>query len=166
MKDRFDIPAELDTPEFREAWDGWIDHRQEMKGVPFTRRAKTLALNELVKLGVDRAVYVIDWGVRKNWRGIHPEHVPDTPVASVGDSAVTWDDSWLLLLRAMKYYRSRTDAASAKVIEERVGERLWKFIEMEGGLHRLCGIETKQMSFLQRRFKDFFEPREPFGIVG
>lgn len=55
-----------------EAWEGWCEMRQQMKRVPFTERAKRIALGQLEywnQQGYDTA-YILNESTLKGWRGL------------------------------------------------------------------------------------------------
>lgn len=62
------LPSWLD----REAWEGWVEVRAEMKRIPFTERAKNIALHRLEEwhaLGYD-CNYILDHATLSGWRGL------------------------------------------------------------------------------------------------
>jgi hypothetical protein len=65
-----DLPAELDTPEFRTAWTDWEAYRREIrkKLTPSTRRKQ---LAKCAALGVERAVLAIDTAIERGWIGFY-----------------------------------------------------------------------------------------------
>ena len=160
-----DIPAELDTEEFREAWEGWKAHRRDLKRVPFTKRAETLALNELKDLGVDRAVYVVNYCVKKNWRGVHPEHVPN-PEDAQEAAGEAWEDEWLKLLQAMSEFNPYLSLDALNVIKAKLPPKTLRFIQMERGFGTMCETRTDQMPFMQARFKKMFSGKPGLRVYG
>jgi hypothetical protein len=66
------IPESLDTPEFREAWDAFQQHRREMKK-KLTPTAAKLQLQKLVTRGSDRASADIRYSISNGWQGIFEE---------------------------------------------------------------------------------------------
>lgn len=65
------IPPELDTLDFRTAWDEWLAHRRERRPQVSPRSAK-LAFAELVPLGVQGAVRAIHHSIACGYQGIVP----------------------------------------------------------------------------------------------
>lgn len=63
------IPSNLDTPEFKAAWSGWIADRRERRK-PMTDRAAELALRRLAEWGPERAVAAIEHSIANGWQGI------------------------------------------------------------------------------------------------
>ncbi len=66
----FVFPKELDTHEFREAWEAWEQHRIEIKK-KITPLSRTRAINVLVPLGPAEAVRWIDWAISRGWQGLY-----------------------------------------------------------------------------------------------
>ena len=64
-----DIPIGLDTPEFRQAWDEWRQHRAELKK-KLTPTGMNRQLSRLAKMGVDRAIAAIEHSIANEWQGI------------------------------------------------------------------------------------------------
>lgn len=69
------LPAWLD----QEAWEGWCEIRSAMKRIPFTERAKNIALRRLEEwheLGYD-CTYILDQATLSGWRGLWlPQECP------------------------------------------------------------------------------------------
>jgi hypothetical protein len=66
------IPTELDSPEFRDTWQRWLQHRCELKKpIPATSRAALL--NRLAKLG-ETAVEALEASIEHTWVGIPGIH--------------------------------------------------------------------------------------------
>jgi hypothetical protein len=64
-----EIPAELNTPEFRVAWADWLQHRREIRK-PATATAQQKQLAALAKMGPARAVAAINHSIGNGWTGI------------------------------------------------------------------------------------------------
>jgi hypothetical protein len=64
-----EIPPELDTAEFRAAWNDWLAHRREIRK-PAGPTAQRKALAGMVKLGIQRAIAAIEHSVARGWLGI------------------------------------------------------------------------------------------------
>ena len=71
------VPLLLDTPEFRQAWADWLQHRKE-KRKPVTPLSAKQSLTELEAMGPDRATAAIRHSIGKGWTGIFE---PDRPAA-------------------------------------------------------------------------------------
>ena len=63
------IPPELDTPEFREAWAEWQQHKRERRNT-LTPTGARRALKKLAAMGPVRAVAAIHHSVASNYQGI------------------------------------------------------------------------------------------------
>lgn len=70
--DRVEIPAVLDTPDFRNAWEEWCQHRRESrkKHTPTSQRHQ---IAKLEQMGEARAVAAINFSIEKGWTGIFEE---------------------------------------------------------------------------------------------
>lgn len=67
-----DIPAELQTPDFQEAWKAYLTHRSEIRK-PLTPRAGDMLLRRLAGWGARRAVAAIHHSISQSWTGIFEE---------------------------------------------------------------------------------------------
>ena len=67
-----EIPAELDTPEFRTAWTEWQRHRAEIKE-PLTPTSISKQLKQFAEWGPARAISAIEHTIRKGWQGIRED---------------------------------------------------------------------------------------------
>lgn len=72
------LPAELDTPAFREAWEQWLADRTERRLPRYTARAQTMQFKRLTEMGHDTAISAIEWSITQGYKGIFP------PPAAVG----------------------------------------------------------------------------------
>jgi hypothetical protein len=77
-----EIPAELDTPEFRAAWADWAQHRKEI------RRKLTLSQSEkqlerLAGMGPARAVACIEHTIERGWTGLREPDSVSKPTGSL-----------------------------------------------------------------------------------
>jgi hypothetical protein len=64
----------LDTPEFRQAWSEWEQHRQEMgKSKALTPTAIKQQFVTCEEMGVDRAIAMIRFSIGKGWQGLFEE---------------------------------------------------------------------------------------------
>lgn len=66
------LPASLDTPAFRAAWNGWLAHRREIHH-PVRPQGAEAAIARLAEVGADRACEVIRESVANGWRGLFPD---------------------------------------------------------------------------------------------
>jgi len=67
--DPLSIPPPLDTPEFRNAWGLWIDHRREIKH-PLKPTQEAQQIKHLESLGSVAAVELIEHTIAMGWRGL------------------------------------------------------------------------------------------------
>ena len=95
------IPAALDTPEFRAAWDEWKEHRRQA-GKRLTALAMTRQLKQLTAMGPARAIAAIGYSIEKNWAGIFESSIPAVKHAEVNAA-----------------YRSTADAEAQRRAAER-----------------------------------------------
>ena len=65
----FELPLNLNTPEFQKAWEGWIQHRKEIKK-PLTVKSVEMQMKEFVTWGPTGAVEAIEYTIKKGWQGI------------------------------------------------------------------------------------------------
>ncbi len=63
------LPKELDTPEFRETWADWIQHRKEINKPMHSVQAKRL-LKRLAKLGPEVSIEMMDYTMTQGWQGL------------------------------------------------------------------------------------------------
>ncbi len=78
------IPAQLDTPEFRTAWERWKSYQKQCrkKLSPMTEESQ---LKELSAFGPVDAVAVLEKAISKGWRGyVLPEYKKDDPLNPTG----------------------------------------------------------------------------------
>lgn len=83
-KNGVELPAVLDTPEFRAAWAEWERYRREIKKAltPSTRKRQ---LAKLSGWGVDRAVAAIEASIEHGWQGLFERNQRNgKPNTSVG----------------------------------------------------------------------------------
>lgn len=65
-------PKNLDTPEFREVFEMWLDNRKELKK-PATSIAIKLQLKKLSGFTVNECIEAIESAILHNWQGIFPK---------------------------------------------------------------------------------------------
>jgi hypothetical protein len=68
-KDR--IPESLDTPEFRAAWQRWLDYRRDVRRKPVSPQAAESTLQNLALWGRRKAMRAIEEAMRNDWQSIH-----------------------------------------------------------------------------------------------
>jgi hypothetical protein len=67
------IPDALDTPEFRAAWEEWLQYRRERRLTTYTATGAKGQWSRLAKWGVTRAVEAIGYSIAQNYQGIYEE---------------------------------------------------------------------------------------------
>lgn len=83
-----ELPAPLDTPQFRHKWREWCKYRRERKpAVSADAARKTFA--KLIKVPLASAMQAIDDAISNDWRGIFPER--SKPSKSVIGPGQTYD---------------------------------------------------------------------------
>jgi hypothetical protein len=80
------IPPTLDTPEFRTAWDEWLQHRRQIKK-PLQPLSQQKQLDEFTSWGPDRAIAAIDHTIRKSWQGIREPDRQNSHKSTRSDAA-------------------------------------------------------------------------------
>lgn len=86
-----EIPASLDTPEFREAWAAFVQHRAESGARnKLTRTAAECRLKECERWGPERAARAIIYSIAQGWRGIYAEK-SDGRAARAAPGPSKWD---------------------------------------------------------------------------
>jgi hypothetical protein len=66
----YDMPKELDTPEFRRVWEEHKQYRRQRRDKPLTEIGKRRALGMLAKLGAPGAIAQIHKAEANNWQGL------------------------------------------------------------------------------------------------
>ena len=69
------VPEELRTDQFRDAWNRWVKHREEIKK-PLKPTQVEGQLSNLAKMGPIKAVETIEHTIAKGWQGLRE---PDPP---------------------------------------------------------------------------------------
>ena len=73
------LPAELDTPEFREAWLKWVEFRRK-KRKPVSEDAAREQLAKLIRYGPDGAVESISNSIASDYQGLfEPKSIKASP---------------------------------------------------------------------------------------
>lgn len=68
----FEIPLELNTPEFLKAWENWKQHRKEIRK-PLTEKSIEMQMKDFTAWGAVRAIAAIEYTIKKGWQGIREE---------------------------------------------------------------------------------------------
>jgi hypothetical protein len=69
-----EIPAALDSPEFRAAWADWYQHRLDIKK-PLTLTSTRQQIKDLESWGIKRAIAAIRHTISKGWQGLRESDV-------------------------------------------------------------------------------------------
>jgi hypothetical protein len=85
------LPAALDTPAFREAIEGWIQHRKERKK-PVTPTAVSRLLARAAEMGEARAVAAINYSVSNGWDGVFESPKSRADAARRGPGQIDMDE--------------------------------------------------------------------------
>lgn len=64
-----DLPVELDTPEFRKAWQNWIGYRRTIKKT-LKPVSQAVLLKKLAKWGVEESIASIEISISNGWQGL------------------------------------------------------------------------------------------------
>lgn len=67
------LPPNLDTPEFREAWESWIRHRNEKRS-PMTPTAADRLLKQLSGWGPSRSAAAIEHSLANGYTGVYEQN--------------------------------------------------------------------------------------------
>ena len=70
QRDKDALPEELDTPEFREAWQAWTTHLREKRHKQ-TPTARKMQLKKCLGWGVERAVAALRHSTTNGWTGLY-----------------------------------------------------------------------------------------------
>ena len=84
-----DIPEPLRTPEFEEAWKGWMAYRAEIKK-KITPSTQERQLKRLAKHPPPVAIAMIEQSIEKGWQGLF--ELKDTPASSNGRGITVNED--------------------------------------------------------------------------
>ena len=96
------IPAELDTPAFREIWTRWLPEREKIKR-GYTVLAAELQLKKLIPFGPVQAIALVERAIIGRYQGIvfandkpeDPADDPNDPFRGYSDQAPVMDDEEL-----------------------------------------------------------------------
>jgi hypothetical protein len=85
------LPPNLDTAEFRSAWEDWLAFRRK-KRKPVSEDGGRDTLADLAKYGPEIAVATIRRSIRSDWQGLFPEREGERGKSSPGRKAATLED--------------------------------------------------------------------------
>ncbi len=77
------IPVELNTTDFREAWSEWLLYRHQIKK-PLSDMSITQQFRDFTKLGPEKSVLIIRQSIRNGWQGLFEPsggHNSKTPIS-------------------------------------------------------------------------------------
>lgn len=63
------IPEQLISMEFKDAWERWTQHRKELKK-KMTPSMTKAALKKLATFGIIESIAIIDYTIEKGWQGL------------------------------------------------------------------------------------------------
>ena len=69
LQKKIEVPTSLNKPEFLDAWKDWQGHLQEKKSRP-TNSALKKQLAKCEKIGVVRAIKMINYSIERNYQGL------------------------------------------------------------------------------------------------
>lgn len=64
-----ELPEEIRTKEFADLWQLWRKHRTEIKH-PLNATSEAASLKKLAKLGLERAIAMVEHTLEKGWQGL------------------------------------------------------------------------------------------------
>lgn len=70
----FEVPAVLDTKEFREVWGSWVEYRRASRKSMTDQTAKS-QLKKLAEYGPAIAAKTIELSIQNGWQGLFPEKI-------------------------------------------------------------------------------------------
>jgi hypothetical protein len=127
------FPAELDTPEFRSAWDEWLADRRARRLVRYTARGQELQLQALAKLGAATAADAIHWSMAQGYQGIFPR-----PAAKPAQKAAPWQAQ-----KKLELLEARLKELRGKSPGEHCDLRDWLSVSEREEYSRLLGMRKK-----------------------
>lgn len=77
-----DLPENLDTPEFRQAWELWLAYRKERRLAAYKPIGLARQLNALAAFGPQSAIEAIERSIQQNYQGLFPKPVLEPARAS------------------------------------------------------------------------------------
>lgn len=123
------IPPELNSEEFKTAWEEWTTHRREIK-----KRLTASSIRKQLKLlaswGAAKAIRSIESSIRNGWAGLFdPDGRTGDSGAAVNSEA---DQAWQTVLNSLQ----RHSRFQPEQIRSDIGERAWEALK-GFGLKRL-----------------------------
>lgn len=80
-----DLPSNLDTPEFRQAWELWLAYRKERRLAAYKPIGLTRQLNALAAFGPASAIAAIEQSIQQNYQGLFPKPVKGQRTGGAGE---------------------------------------------------------------------------------
>ena len=95
------LPKELDTPKFKEAWEAFLQHLKELKKPAPTGPAIEVNFRTFLQWGHDKTVESIWYSIGKGWVSVHaPRESPSKPgtegASERGESSAQKQSLWSL----------------------------------------------------------------------
>ena len=81
-----DLPTNLDTPEFRAAWETWLAYRKERRLATYKPIGLKRQLTALAAFGPQSAIAAIEQSMAQNYQGLFPKAVIE-PATGTGRPA-------------------------------------------------------------------------------
>ncbi len=79
------IPQALDTPEFRQAWLTWLQHRKEKRS-PVTPTAQKQQIKKLSSMGLEKAIEALEHSTAQSYTGVFEPSTNGTPARKEKES--------------------------------------------------------------------------------
>jgi len=80
-----DLPSNLDTPEFRQAWADWLAYRKERRLAAYKPIGLARQLNALAAFGPQSAIAAIEQSMAQNYQGLFPKPVKGQRTGGAGE---------------------------------------------------------------------------------
>ena len=80
-----DLPENLDTPEFRQAWADWLAYRKERRLAAYKPIGLARQLNALAAFGPQSAIAAIEQSMAQNYQGLFPKPVKGQRTGGAGE---------------------------------------------------------------------------------
>lgn len=84
----WNIPANLETPAFLNAWNAWMQYTDEA-GLRFTPTTAATTLEDLAAIGPDDAVRLIRQGIVRGWKSLNVEWLASITPTPAGTTPTT-----------------------------------------------------------------------------
>lgn len=74
-----EIPEELDTPEFRDAWEAYCQLRKAKRWGQWIPQTVAIRFSQFVDWGVEKATIALRKSVENEWRGVFEPKPSEMP---------------------------------------------------------------------------------------